>query len=104
MNDDSPWLAHGEISTKDEDFLVGNRAGLQALKACIDQALASGEASTDGIATDFVGVRLAAQPPTQRTGKDTLGNRIAVAGCFVAAVIAAFIFILGLLSLGKLFN
>ena len=78
----SDWPEH-------EDFLIGNREGLTALRTAIDQALVDGESQTG--AGDIVGVRcldddFPRQIP-QATPKDiVIGTLITVAFLFVIGV------------------
>lgn len=52
---DKHYLSHGSEWAEHEDFLIGDKAGLQRLQQAISQALEQGESELD--VGDFVGVR-----------------------------------------------
>lgn len=52
---ETDYVCHGSDWPEHEDFLVGNRKGLEKLQSAISEALEKGESSID--AGEFVGVR-----------------------------------------------
>jgi hypothetical protein len=69
MNDKQPWLIHGSVTAEHEDFLIGNRAGLEALQAAIHRALAEGQANLGLPNIEFIGVRMVETDPRTTSPK-----------------------------------
>ena len=99
--DEQPWVAHGSCTSEHEDFLIGNRAGLELLKQKVDAALATGECRIEEGSVDFAGIRLVERDP--RTGaefqpggvKDAAG----LLGCGLLAFAFIMIFLAGLFQI-----
>ena len=85
----------------DESWLVGNHAGLVALRDAIDNALASGEALLPDEGIEIVGISCRETPLTSIP--ESIGSNLAGWGCIVLMVICLAIFIFGIMQLvGKL--
>ena len=96
-----PWVVHGSCTPEHEDFLIGNRAGLELLRRKVDDALTTGECRVDEGSVEFVGVRLVESDPRAQTAvkpggfKD--GMRILV--CAFAGFLLLAVFLAGLLQI-----
>lgn len=99
--DEQPWVAHGSCTSEHEDFLIGNRAGLELLKQKVDAALESGECRIEEGSVDFVGIRLVERDP--RTGADSkpggLKDAAGLLGCALLALAIIMVFLAGLFQI-----
>jgi hypothetical protein len=103
MNEDEPWIAHGSETAEHEDFLVGNRAGLEALKQAVEQALRDGQSLTPQPGIEYIGIRVVETDPRKPT-PHTFGDKLKMVGCLVLLLICVFIFFVGLHALPTLFR
>lgn len=95
---ESPWAAWGE-SAKFEDCIIGNRAGLEALRDKISEALQKGAAQLPEkitTCTRVVVVEAPANPEWIPEKHGRLKNAVGLTGCAIIAVAVAAIFIVGL--------
>lgn len=96
-----PWVAHGSCTPEHEDFLIGNRSGLDLLKLKINDALATGECSVDEGGVEFVGIRLVESDPRAQTAEKPGGLKdgLFLLGCGLVGFVLLVVFLAGLLQI-----
>jgi hypothetical protein len=96
-----PWVAHGSCTAEHEDFLIGNRPGLELLKRKLDDALATGECRVDEGDVEFVGIRLVEHDPRAVVAVKPGGFKDAVRlwGCALLVLVLVLVFLAGLLQI-----
>jgi hypothetical protein len=96
-----PWVAHGSCTPEHEDFLIGNRAGLELLKRKVDDTLATGECRVDEGGVEFVGIRLVERDPRAETAVKPGGFKDAMRlwGCGLVGFVLIMVFLAGLLQI-----
>jgi hypothetical protein len=104
MNEERPWIAHGSETSEHEDFLIGNRAGLEALKSAIERALYEGESLLHQPGIEYLGIRVVAKDPRRPPGPDTFREKVGLAGIVLVLLFCLFVFIVGLYALPTLFR
>ena len=103
--DSDPWIAHGSCSPEHEDALIGDRRGLEILKARIEEALRSGEAEINEPGIEFVAVRVVGTDP--RTENEQKGNRVSdrvfMLGCGTLLFLVVFVLVAGIRAIWSWF-
>jgi hypothetical protein len=96
-----PWVAHGSCAATHEDFLIGNRAGLDLLKRKIDDAIATGECKVDEGGVEFVGIRVVELDPRAETSARTGGfkNAMRLLGCGLLGFALILVLLAGLFQI-----
>jgi len=96
-----PWVAHGSCTPEHEDFLIGNRAGLELLRRKVGVALTTGECRVEEGGVEFIGIRLVECDPRAQTTVKAGGFKdgIRVVGCGLAAFVLIMVFLAGLLQI-----
>jgi hypothetical protein len=79
MREQRAWIAHGSDTAEHEDFLIGNRAGLEALKSAIEGALYKGEGMIGQPGSKFIGVRMVEAEPCESAEPMTLKDKAVLA-------------------------
>jgi hypothetical protein len=89
------WLADGNETPIQEGFLVGDRKGLETLRAAIDRALADGEGDIRELRSPWSHVHLAAQHPEEEQSQHdrSLKGKI---GKYVALTVVGLAFFFGI--------
>lgn len=100
MPPEAPWIAHGSETAEHEDFLIGNRAGLEALKSAIERALADGEAGINDPKIEFIGIRVVDQDPRKAPAPVTPWGRLKLALVVLVLAYLAFALLVGLHTIG----
>jgi hypothetical protein len=103
MNENQPWVAHGSETDEHEDFLIGNRAGLEALKSAVEGALRDGEWIISEPKIEFTGIRVMELDPREAIPV-RLRDKFYMAGCLVVLVLCVLVFLVGLFALPALFR
>lgn len=89
MDSDKKHVYHGSGWSQHEDALIGNREGLEALRAAIDEALEKGESQAE--IGEFLAVRCLDTAFFEKQGNtNTLGSKIGfalIAAAFVLTVL-----------------
>lgn len=100
----TPWIADGSETSQHEDFLIGNHAGLEALKSAIERALhGEGESLLHQPGIQYIGIRVVQDDPRQPPRPHTLGEKLQMVGIGLVLLLCFFVFLFGLYSLPKLF-
>ncbi|HEX8371730.1 MAG TPA: hypothetical protein VF585_03045 [Chthoniobacterales bacterium] len=104
MTEEALWVAHGsEAGELHEDFLIGSRAGLEALRSAIEEALRSGEGPISHPGIEYIGVRLIEVDPRLSIPKRPIKEALFAGGCILASLFIGFLLILGFRALPSLF-
>jgi hypothetical protein len=104
MNEERPWIAEGSETSQHEDFLIGNRAGLEALKSAIERALyGEGESLLHQPGIHYVGIRVVHNDPRRPPGPHTLREKLQMLGIGLVLLLCFLVFLFGLYSLPELF-
>ena len=105
MNEDQPWIAHGSETAEHEDFLIGNRQGLEELKIAVEVALRDGESFFQQPGIEYNGIRLVEQDPRKVDApSNDFRGKLFGAGCLLLLIFCVFVFFVGLRALPALFN
>jgi len=95
LPEDKAWLDTGEIGTGGEDFIVGNKAGLEHLREQIDKAISEGSGTfPSNVATSFIGIQCTEKMPPAMP--ETFKDRVAKYGCLGLAAILIGLMIVGI--------
>jgi hypothetical protein len=95
---DRPWLRVHDDWGDPEGHITGNRQGLEALKAKIDQALDEGVGLMEDFDCDFNSVAVR-ETKEEDTRPDTIGTKLLKGGCLIVIASCVLIFGFGLINL-----
>jgi len=98
------WIAHGSNWPEYEDALIGDREGLLALRASIDEALTEGSADMSGWDSEFLQLKFVEEHPDIPVPSPTWRDRAGAFWAVLMLLIFVFCFIYGLYRLPDLFK
>ncbi|MCP5519970.1 MAG: hypothetical protein H7A46_00310 [Verrucomicrobiales bacterium] len=93
-----PWVTFGDCSSPDEDFLIGNREGLELLQRKIDEALGQGTCFIEEAGVEFNGVRVVEHDSRDghHARRGRFADTLALFGCGLFVFFIGGVFVVGL--------